>query len=94
MDERRTLHVGICGAGVASLCLAFKLSQLPHFKVDIYEARAESGEDGAAFGLGINAQKAMFLIAPEIREALDKAGGTIMEPAARFIMVCGELLLA
>lgn len=82
------LRVAICGGGVASLCLAHALHEkCPQYEVKIFEASPAFREDGAAVGLGGNAQAALKLISPRLRRALDEAGGTTMDPSVRLMMV-------
>jgi salicylate hydroxylase len=84
------LKIAICGGGIASLCLAHALCKHPQLHVTIYEASLTFRDEGAAVGLGSNAQEALRLISPDLRDALDAAGGTIMDPSARLMMVCSE----
>ena len=81
------LNIAICGSGLASLCLAHALSKHTHLQVKIFEASPVFRDDGAAYGLGSNAQEALALISPELRNALDEAGGVRMDPSLRLMMV-------
>lgn len=80
------LKIAIIGSGIASSCLAYALCQCSNLEVKIFEASNAFREDGAAIGLGSNAQEALKLISP-IRESLGKAGGVRMQPSVRLIMV-------
>lgn len=85
------LKIAISGGGIASLCLAHCLtSKHPQWEVKIFEAAPELREEGAAIGLGMNAQEALKLMSPSLRESLDDAGGTRMDPSVR-IMIVNEL---
>ena len=86
-DRSGKISIAICGGGIAAVCLAYGLLQHAHLDVKIYEANQILREDGAAVGLGGNAQEALQLLGPEMRAALDKAGGTRMTPSIRYMMV-------
>ena len=86
-SERKKLHIAIIGNGLASVCLAKGLSRNPLFDIQIFEASAGTWYGGQAFGLGANAQKALEMIAPDLRRALDDAGGTRMTRTAKMMMV-------
>lgn len=82
------LKIAIAGGGIASLCLAHSLtSKHPEWEVKIFEASPQLREEGAAIGLAANAQEALQLISPSLREALDEAGGVPCVPSVRFMMV-------
>ena len=84
------LKVAICGGGIASICLAHALiNKHPRSEIKIFEANHVFREEGAAIGLGSNAQEALSLISPDLRNALDEAGGTQMDPSVRVMMVSG-----
>lgn len=86
--------IAIAGSGIASLCLAHSLiSKHPQWEVKIFEAGPELREEGAAIGLGSNAQEALQLMSPSLREALDEAGGTRMDPSVRIMIVNHHLVL-
>lgn len=79
--------VAICGAGITGTCLALGLLKHQHLDVVCYEASTAFRDEGAAIGLGGNAQEALRLIGPEVRDALDEAGGTVMIPGVRVMLV-------
>ena len=82
------LKIAISGGGIASLCLAHTLTTShPQWEVKIFEAAPELREEGAAIGLGMNAQEALKLMSPSLREALDEASGTRMDPSVRIMIV-------
>ncbi|KAF2158579.1 hypothetical protein M409DRAFT_71561 [Zasmidium cellare ATCC 36951] len=83
---RQPLDIAIAGGGIASMCLARALGDIPNLRVQIFEARQDPGEDGQAFGLGSNAQRALELMDPILRSAIDRAGGVRMDPSARVMM--------
>ncbi|EME48631.1 hypothetical protein DOTSEDRAFT_67616 [Dothistroma septosporum NZE10] len=85
-----SLKIAISGGGIASLCLAHCLTrQHPQWEVKVFEAAPELREEGAAIGLGSNAQDALKLMSPSLREALDEAGGTRMDPSVRIMIGTG-----
>ena len=82
------VQIAICGSGIAGLCLAHALlRRQPQWQIRIFEASETLREEGAAVGLGSNAQEALALISPEIRQALDDAGGVRMDPTLRVMIV-------
>lgn len=84
------LRIAIIGAGLAGLALLTSLlTRNPDLDITIYEASVTLREEGAAIGLGYNAQLALSLLAPSLRTALDKAGGTPMNPSLRLMMASG-----
>lgn len=83
------LKIAIAGGGIASLCLAHSLTtKHPQWSVKIFEASPQIRDEGAAIGLATNAQEALGLISPGLREALDEAGGVPCVPAVRIMVVC------
>nr|POE49500.1 uncharacterized protein c23c11.06c [Quercus suber] len=85
------LRVAIAGGGIASLCLAHALNkQHPGWEIKIFEGSRELRDEGAAIGLGSNAQQALALISSEIRYALDEAGAVIMDPSVRIMIGTGK----
>jgi salicylate hydroxylase len=87
----KRLKIAICGAGITGICLSRGLSKYKHLDVTCYEASATFRDEGAAIGLGGNAQEALRLIDPKLREALGEAGGTPMVPAVRVMIVSTTL---
>lgn len=82
------LKIAISGGGIASLCLAYALARRhPQWDIKVFEAGESSRDEGAALGLGENAQAALALISPELRNALDEAGAVRMDPSVRVMMV-------
>ncbi|KAK4504254.1 hypothetical protein PRZ48_005170 [Zasmidium cellare] len=87
----KTLRIAIAGGGIASLCLAHSLTtQHPDWSIQIYEASPQIRDEGAAIGLATNAQEALKLISPSLREALDEAGGVECVPAVRIMVGTGK----
>ena len=81
------IRIGIVGAGIASLCLAHVVSKnLPASKIHILEAGANWRDEGAAFALGFKSQEALDLMSPDLRRALNDAGGTAL-PNGKLLMV-------
>ncbi|KAK4502071.1 hypothetical protein PRZ48_007882 [Zasmidium cellare] len=89
-NARPPLEIAIAGGGIAAMCLARALADLPNLRVQIFEARQDPGEDGQAFGLGSNAQKALEMMDPILRSAVDRAGGVRMDPSARIMLATPE----
>ncbi|KAF7193217.1 6-methylsalicylic acid decarboxylase atA [Pseudocercospora fuligena] len=77
------IKVAIIGNGLASVCVAKGLKDNPRFQVEIFEGSDGSWVQGQAFGLGSNAQRALELLNPELRKALDDAGGTVLPRSAK-----------
>ncbi|KAF2168370.1 hypothetical protein M409DRAFT_65390 [Zasmidium cellare ATCC 36951] len=85
------LKIAIAGGGIASLCLAHSLTtKHPQWSVKIFEASPQIRDEGAAIGLATNAQEALGLISPSLREALDEAGGVPCVPAVRIMVGTGK----
>lgn len=84
------LQIGIIGAGLAGLSLAYALSRSQHLDVHVYEGAEKLRPEGAAVGIGYNGQEAMRYLDPAIRQALNDAGGvTMSNPSVRFMMAVG-----
>lgn len=82
------IKIAIIGAGITGICLAHGLRKYPHLDATCYEANSTIREDdGAAVGIGGNGQEALQLISSELRAALDKAGGTTLNPSLRVMIV-------
>lgn len=83
------LRLAIAGGGISSLCLAHALTtkRKDQWEVKIFEASSTKREQSAAVGLGSNAQEALAMISPDLRKAVDEAGGVRMDPSARIMMV-------
>ena len=89
--DMASLRIAICGGGIASICLAHALTiRHPDWEVKIFEASSTKREQSAAVGLGSNAQEALAMISPDLRKAVDEAGGVRMDPSARIMMVCPQ----
>lgn len=87
MAPPQLLRIAIIGAGISSVCLEQALTKHACLSVRVFEASTVLREDGAGIGLGSNAQEALRMMSPDLRTALDEAGGTVMEPSARIMMV-------
>lgn len=66
--EPRKINVAVIGGGFAGLALAIGLQHYEHINVNVYEGAQKFAEIGAGIVLGPNAQHAMDLIDPRIRE--------------------------
>lgn len=71
ITPKNPLHLAIVGGGIGGLVLAISLSR-HGIPFHIYEAASQFSEIGAGVGLGPNAQRAMHLIDPRIKEAYDR----------------------
>ena len=68
----KPFSVAILGGGIGGICTAIGLLKYPHIDVQVYECAPSFGEIGAGVGIGLNAQRALELIAPEAKAAFDK----------------------
>ena len=84
-DKR--IKLAICGGGIAGICLAIGLRKHHHIDAQLFEAGDTFKERGAGVGLSQNAQRAMEMIDPELRMALDRAGAVRMIPSLRILLV-------
>ena len=84
--QTRKLRIAISGGGLAGAAIANALFRQPHLDVHVYESAPEFSERGAAIGLGINAQRALALIVPDVKELLQKAGA-VSKSSTRIMIV-------
>ena len=70
--QERPVEVAIVGGGFAGLALAIGLQHVPHINVHVYEGAHKFSEIGAGVMLGPNAQRAMDLIDPHIKEGYER----------------------
>lgn len=78
----RPYTLAIVGGGIGGLCLAISL--LHHnIPITIYEAASQFAEIGAGVSLGPNAQRAMSLIDPRIKEGFDRCATNNAYPENR-----------
>lgn len=68
----RPINVAIVGGGIAGLCLAIGLLRYPHVKFHIYESAVKFSEIGAGVAIGINAQRALYMLDPRLKSAYDR----------------------
>ncbi len=71
-SKEKTITVAIIGGGIGGLCLALGLLKQPHLNVQVYEAAPEFSEIGAGVALGHNAARALTLIGPAAKQAMEK----------------------
>lgn len=83
------IKIAIIGAGMTSLHLYYGLSRFRHISCSIYEASHSPRADGAAVGLGENAQAALKLLGDPAYQTLLDAGAVRMEPHVRFMIGTG-----
>ena len=67
-----TIRVAIIGGGIGGLCLALGLLKQSHLDVQVYEAAHRFSEIGAGVALGHNAARALELIGPTAKQAMEK----------------------
>ena len=65
------ITVAIIGGGIGGLCLALGLLKHPHLDVQVYESAPVFSEIGAGVALGTNAARALALIGPTAKQAMD-----------------------
>ena len=71
-STEETVSVAIIGGGIGGLCLALGLLKQPHLDVQVYEAAHIFSEIGAGVALGHNAERALELIGPAAKHAMEK----------------------
>lgn len=67
-----TLKVAVIGGGIGGLALALGLLEHAHIDVQVYESAPSFGEIGAGVTIGPNAERALALISPAAKAALDR----------------------
>ena len=72
MESEHQLEVAIVGGGIAGLALAIGLQQR-NVNFTIYERASSLREIGAGLGFSPNAERAMELLDPRIRQAFKRA---------------------
>ena len=80
MSSSKPTDIAIVGGGFAGLALAVGLQKYPHINVQVYEGAHEFSEVGAGVVLGPNAQRAMTMIHPTIKEGYDRRAGFAVDP--------------
>ena len=68
----KAINVAIIGGGIGGLCLALGLLKQSHLNVQVYEAAPMFSEIGAGVALGSNAARALALIGPAAKQAMDR----------------------
>ncbi|MCJ1324710.1 hypothetical protein MMC10_001372 [Thelotrema lepadinum] len=71
-SQERPIEIAIIGGGFAGLALAIGLQHYQHINVQVYEGAHKFSEIGAGVMLGPNAQHAMDLIDPQIKEGYER----------------------
>ena len=70
--KEKTVTVAIIGGGIGGLCLALGLLKQSHLDVQVYEAAHTFSEIGAGVALAHNAERALELIGPAAKQAMEK----------------------
>lgn len=71
-STEKTIRVAIIGGGIGGLCLALGLLKQAHLDVQVYEAAPTFSEIGAGVALGHTAARALEIIGPAAKRAMDK----------------------
>ena len=71
-STEKFISIAIIGGGIGGLCLALGLLKQSHLDVQVYEAAHTFSEIGAGIGIGINAARALEIIGPAAKQALEK----------------------
>ncbi|KAM0804556.1 hypothetical protein BDR22DRAFT_836467 [Usnea florida] len=71
-STEKSIGIAIIGGGIGGLCLALGLLKQSHLDVQVYEAAHTFSEIGAGIAVGLNAARALDLIGPAAKEALEK----------------------
>ncbi|CAD6584842.1 MAG: hypothetical protein ASARMPREDX12_001769 [Alectoria sarmentosa] len=69
---KKAVDVAIIGGGIGGLCLALGLLKQSHLDVQVYEAASKFSEIGAGVALGHNAERALELIGPAAKQAMER----------------------
>lgn len=68
----KPINIAIVGGGISGLCLAIGLLRFPHIKLHIYEAAPKFAEIGAGVAIGVNAQRALYMLDPRLKSAYER----------------------
>ena len=68
----KSISIAIIGGGIGGLCLALGLFKQSHLDVRVYEAAHTFSEIGAGISIGLNAARALDIIGPAAKRALEK----------------------
>ena len=71
-STEKSISIAIIGGGIGGLCLALGLLKQSHLDVQVYEAAHTFSEIGAGIAIGQNAARALDLIGPAAKQALEK----------------------
>ena len=69
----KAINVAIIGGGIGGISLALGLLKLPHVDVQVYESAHTFSEIGAGVSIGANAARALALIGPAAKQAVEKS---------------------
>ena len=71
-STEKSIGIAIIGGGIGGLCLALGLLKQSHLDVQVYEAAHTFSEIGAGIAIGLNATRALEIIGPAAKQAMEK----------------------
>ena len=80
-SAEKSISIAIIGGGIGGLCLALGLLKHSHIDAQVYEAAHTFSEIGAGVAIGINAARALDIIGPAAKQALEKQSTGNLRPA-------------
>ena len=78
----KTLRIAIVGGGIGGVCLALGLCRHSNIELHLYEAASKFTETGAGVAIPSNAEHALMLLDPRIRDVYDGIRTTNVRPVA------------
>ena len=90
-STEKSVSIAIIGGGIGGLCLALGLLKQPHLDVQVYEAAHTFSEIGAGIGIGLNGARALEIIGPAAKQALEKQSTGNLVPSFQFRVVSHKL---
>ena len=77
----KSVSIAIIGGGIGGLCLALGLLKQSHLDMQVYEAAHTFSEIGAGVSIGLNAARALDIIGPAAKQALEKQSTGSLGPS-------------
>ena len=77
----KKIRVAVIGGGIGGLCVVLGLLEQSHIDVQVYESAPRFEEIGAGVALASNAARALALIGPAAKQAMEKHATGNMWPA-------------